>query len=115
MSSGGGAIPGAPPSPVPGAGPEIPAGPAEPVALHDAAQAACQALKAARAAVEELQQQAELAEDIDPATEAAVDHIAGEIATLDLAMDGVEQSLGAGRQAYESDEPPDDEGAALPA
>jgi hypothetical protein len=60
-----------------------------------------EAVDAARAALEDLQQQAELADDLDPKTEKAIADAAKMIAEIDDSFDDVEKTLGESRQAHE--------------
>lgn len=112
------AYPGSPPSPVnvaPG-GADDGGAQAEPVALHEACTAACEAIKDARAKLEDLSAQAEMAEDIDPKAEKALTQAAQMIAKIDDSMAMVEQTLGAARQDHEGmvNGGDDDDAGAMP-
>lgn len=102
------AIGGGPPSgPPPGAagpaaGPQQDATQAEPVALHDACQEACALVQQARAALEDLSSQVQMADEVDPKTEKIIGDAAAMIAKIDDSLAQAEQSMGAARQAHES-------------
>ena len=98
------AYPGSPPSPVTAAGPdamakEPPA--AEPVQLHDCCQEAEAAVDAAREAIEKLQQDAELAANIDPKAEKMIGDAADMIAKIDDSMEQIMTILAGQRADHE--------------
>ncbi len=105
-SLGGGAGGGAPMSAVAAPGPGAPAvepPPAEPVALHECCQTAEEAVDAAREAIEQLQQDAELANDIDPGAEKAIGEVAQMIAQIDDKMEQISNVLAGQRQEHEAE------------
>lgn len=96
---------GLPPSAVAAPGPGAPAAeppPAEPVALHECCQTAEEAVDAAREAIEQLQQDAELAEDIDPGAEKMIGDVATMIAQLDDKMEQISTVLAGQRQEHDA-------------
>lgn len=98
------AYPGSPPSPVTATGPGAPASPppdAEPISLHECCKTAEGHIDAAREALEELQQQAELAANIDPKAEKMIGDAADQIAKIDDAMEQIETILAGQRADHE--------------
>lgn len=111
------AYPGSPPNPGNAAGPGAPAKEppaAEPVALHECCKTAMDAIDAAREAVEELQQQAELAADIDPKAEKAIGDAADQLAKIDDSFDDIEKVLSGQREEHEDLVAGDDGGGGPP-
>ena len=88
--------------PGPAAPPPGDSAPAEPVAVHDACQDACALVQQARAALEDLSSQVEMADDIDPKTEKMIMDAAAMVAKADDMMAQAEQTLAAGRQQHEA-------------
>lgn len=74
---------------------------AEPIALHDAATTAKAQVEAARAALEDLQAQAEMADMIDPAAEKAIASAAEEIAAIDDDLAECVDKLAEARKEHE--------------
>lgn len=75
---------------------------AEPVALHDAAVKAQEACAAARAALEELSAQAEMAETIDPSVEKAIATCSDSMGECDDGMQEVVANLLTAREDHEA-------------
>lgn len=89
-------------APGPGA-PAVEPPPAEPIALHELAQTAEAAVDDAREAIEQLQQDAELAADIDPGAEKLIGDAATMIAQLDDKMEQIQNLLAGQRKDHEDE------------
>ena len=74
---------------------------AEPVALHDASVKAQEACAAARAALEDLAAQAEMAETIDPAVEKSISDASDSMGECDDAMQEIVASLLSAREEHD--------------
>lgn len=89
-------------APGPGA-PAVEPPPAEPIALHECCQNAEAAVDDAREAIEQLQQDAELASDIDPGAEKMIGDAATMIAQLDDKMEQIQNILAGQRKDHEDE------------
>jgi len=75
----------------------------EAIALHELCQTADAAVDEAREAIEQLQQDAELAQDIDPGAEKMIGEVATMIAQLDDKMEQINNVLAGQRQEHEAE------------